>query len=170
MNTLLEGFDESRLDADEQDLLDLGTGAMGQDYSDYRHMYDLFQKAIQPALALKDSDAFLDAKHKTWDVQVMNVYVKLIQTAIKAMSELNRMRNADKMTSLLLEEHTQALSQRAARNLAVELEGISKLLAQGNTEAAKVTLHDFVRERIPEIFLEAGLAALDEVREEYGLQ
>lgn len=159
-----------RLDEDEEALSQLApvAGAMGEGYSDYRNMYDLFQRAIQPAITLQDSAAFVNAKGG-WNPEVMNVYVRLISTAIKAMSELNRMRNADRMTAALLEEQTKAVAQSAARRISVELRGVQTLLEEGSIEAAQKSLQHFLSRGLPDLLLDSSVTSLREIREEYGL-
>lgn len=145
-------------------------GAQGRNGSDYRQMYDMFLHLVNDAAAIRgDPKAFRDA-NGTYNDKVINAYSKIMSLAIKGMSELNRMRNNDKMVSKILNEHAQDLSQNVSIELGLEIKAIVEAIDHGeSSEDIAIRLKRLMYRRIPEVFLRVASETLTASRAEYGL-
>lgn len=163
-----------RLDEEEEHLrqYNLLAGVKGENTSDYRHVYDLFLKIYTDAKALRaNKTIFIDpTTHKVND-KAINAYAKLISIALKAISELNRMRNSDKLVQSVLDKHAQTMAQALTTNLAVELTRIitglqnGTMTAQKGAQALRLLLH----RRLPEFCVEARDEAYEQAKTEFKL-
>lgn len=164
--------DTDRLIEEEEELRKISpaSGATGMNASDYYNMYDLFMNVVQKAKALgEDPQAFL-SKTGVYNDKLFNAYARLMATAMKAISELNKMRNADKMAALILDEHTRELSQSVSIELGVELKRLIDSIDRGKSSPeVSAELKRLLYKRLPEIFMRAADATLASVKDEYGL-
>lgn len=161
-----------RLDEEEQALrdIDIVGGALGKNASDYTHMYSIFVSLVEHIKAIKaDPAAFFDDRQRYND-KMLNAYSKLVSTAMKALSELNRMRNADKMTAHILDRHTRDLVQLAAVDIGKELKLAIEAAESGEDGAAIAErLRRLVHRRLPEIFVKSAQETLLSSKDEFGL-
>lgn len=166
------GQDVGRLIEEEDELrrISPSEGASGKHGSDYRHTFDLFLRLYQDAATIrKDPMAFIDAKGK-YDATVINAYAKLMGLALRGMSELNKMRNNDKMVAGLLEAHTKDFAQSVAIELGAEVKAVIDAVDRGDNKAEVILqLKRLMHRKIPEIFLKSAGATLHASKEEYGL-
>lgn len=164
--------DFDRLLEEEEALRDINPheGALGLNSSDYRRMYDLFLRLFQDASALRaDPHAFLTPTGQYND-KVINAYAKLMGLAMKGMESLNKMRNTDKMVSLMLDSTAKDLSQAACVELGVEIKGIIDVIDRGATsDEVVLALKRLMYKRVPEIFLKTASITLNSTKETYGL-
>lgn len=162
-----------RLFEDEEELRRISPmdGVHGKNASDYRHMFDLFITMKEQATIIRaDPNAFLAPSGKGYNDKMINAYAKLLGLAMKAMSELNRMRNHDKMTAHILNEHTREFTQGVTVDLSLELRKAVDALKRGEDriEVAQM-LEKLLYRRIPEIFLSSASSALQTTKKEFGL-
>jgi len=160
------------LDSEEEELRKIAPsrGAFGENASDYLNMYDMFMSVIQHAKALSsDPNAFLTPQG-TYNDKIINAYKGLMGTAIKAMTELNKMRNADKMTAFILDSNTRDLVGAASVEIGMEIKKIIDGVDSGNSSDEVVLgLKRLMYQKLPKIFTEAAQESLEITKETYGL-
>jgi hypothetical protein len=161
-----------RLEEEEDALRDasVAEGAQGKNGSDYRQMYNLFLRLFNDAATIRaDPNAFMTDKGQYND-KVINAYAKLMGLAMKGMSELNRMRNNDKMVARMLNENTKDLAQSVVIELGNELKSVIEAIDTGaDSDEVVVRLKRLMYRRVPEIFLKSAGETLTATRESYGL-
>ena len=148
---------------------DARTGALGQHDSDYFRMNTLFTRLVARIEALdKDPSAFFttDSRH---DMHKLNVWTGMISSARAILADLNKMRNSDRLTASILEQHTLRLSQSLAAGLGEELRPVQAALASGDQARAQELLGEVMGQRVPALFRQAAADALDMTKTKYGL-
>ncbi len=145
-------------------------GAHGKNASDYYNMYDLFMGVVEQAKALKaDPRAFVDSRGR-YDDKIMNAYTRMIGTAIKAISELNRMRNHDRMVSHILDKQARELVQSSTIDLGLELKMLLEAIEkEEDSEDLILRVKKLMYRRLPEIFAKSAHSSLSLTKEEFGI-
>lgn len=167
------GDDVDRFVEDESSLRAISPdeGVHGENSSDYRHMYDLFLRMTRAAATLRNDPTAFVGKYG-YDDKVMNAYIKMEATALKALSELNRMRNQDRMTTVILDNHTRDISEMVAIEVGRELRlllGSLENESSVNTSELSLRLRSLLYKRLPEILITIANKSLDASKKEYGL-
>lgn len=161
-----------RILAEEEELRSVSPmeGALGQNQSDYRTMWDLYSRLFQDAVALRaDPKSFITASGQYND-KVINAYAKLMGLAMKGIESLNKMRNNDRMIAQMLNDSARDLSQQAAVELGVELSACIDMLDAGaDREDVILRLKRLKHKRLPEIFLKTAGESIRSVKESHGL-
>lgn len=174
ISSLLAATDASllRFDQEEEELRKMSPSeiALGRNSSDYFLMSDIFSNIAEHIRVIKaDPKAFFDEAGRYND-KMINAYKGLVNTAMKALSELHRMRNADKMTAHILDHHTRDLVQSAAVEIGQELKSIADAAESGEDGALIATrVRRLLHRRLPEIFVKSASTTLAESKEEFGL-
>jgi len=167
-----DSLDFGRLLEDEDELRSISPseGAYGKNGSDYRQMFAMFSRLLQDATVIRsDPKAFVDSKGN-WNEKVLGAYAKLMGLAMKGMSELNKMRNNDKMVAGLLEAHTKDFAQSIAIELGAEVKSIIEAVDRGDNKLEVILLlKRLMHRKIPEIFLRSAGSTLHASKEEFGL-
>lgn len=167
----LTGLDTARLDEEEEALRSLSPTetALGHNASDYHNMTALYRQIIERVSAMNDDPRAFVTKSGAYDVKALGVWKSLAGEARQMLQGLNAMRNSDKMTSHILEQHTREFSQAVAVNLGQALSQIIMSLDQSDRDEIKQELLRFVSQRMPAIFASAGRSTLSASKEEFGL-
>jgi hypothetical protein len=147
-------------------------GALGKEDNDYFVMWDLFRRLLRRIVAIDaDPTAFLslDGRH---DMIRLNTWAGMIDKARSALSDLNKMRNSDKLTMNILEQHTLSFSKTVASGLGDEVRVIIDELRSNSDpqfHAVADRIQDIVSERVPLLFASAGEQALEAIKKRYKL-
>lgn len=146
--------------------------ALGTNDSDYHNMADLFRRLMRRIMAL-DADplGFItpDGQHST---QRLSTWSSMVDNARRIIEGLNKMRNSDRMTISILEQHTKRYATAIAAPIAEALREIRDDLTeiddpQAQQLATKLTL--LLDQHVTDIFTEAAIKSLRESREKYKL-
>jgi hypothetical protein len=124
----------------ELERADPRVGALGERDNDYFRMWELFQRLMTRVVALdKDPTAFwtADGRH---DMHKLNVWTGMVSAARGVLSDLNKMRNSDRLTASILEQHTLKLSQSLAAGLGEQLRAVESAMPAMFRRAAEETL------------------------------
>ena len=144
-------------------------GALGKNDADYFRMNELFMRLMGRIVALdKDPTAFFteDSRH---DMHKLNVWTGMISAARGVLSDLNKMRNGDRLTASILDQHTLHLAQSLSAGLGEELRPVQAALARGDSDTASRLLSGALSERVPALFRAAVEESLDHTKTKYGL-
>lgn len=146
--------------------------ALGANDSDYHSMADLFRRLMRRISALDaDPKAFMnpDGRHS---MQKLNTWASMVNTAKSVIEGLNKMRNSDRMTVSILEQHTKRYAAAVASPLASTLRDVRDELMfiedpKAKELAQRLTL--LLSEEVSGIFTDAAKKSLGETRERYKL-
>lgn len=162
----------TRLIEEEEELRRISPtdGALGKNGSDYRNMYDLFLQVVEPAKTLRmDPKAFIN-RNGEYNDKMLGAYTRMMGTAIKALGELNKMRNNDKMIAHILDTQTRELVQAAAIEIGVYLKRVIENLDRtGDQDEAIIEIKRLMYRELPQIFIRAAASTLSSAKEEFGL-
>jgi hypothetical protein len=161
-----------RLLEDEEALRDIGfeEGAQGKNGSDYRKLYDIWLKIFEFANTIKADPQAFQFANGAYNDKMINAYSKLMGLAMKGMTDLNRMRNTDRMVARMLSENSQNLAQSVSIELGLELKAVIEAIDRGETsDEVAIRLKRIMYRKVPEIFLKSASEALTSTRESYGL-
>lgn len=159
-------------DTSELRILDPEDMAMGRDNSDYHQLVDLFRRLLRRVTALdEDPTAFrnADGSHA---FQKLNAWTSMVDNARKIIEGLNKMRNTDRMTISILEQHTKRFATEFTRPVAGELRAIGALLSTSNDPVARAAgerIAALLNEGVRDIMTGAAVRALQESKQEYKL-
>lgn len=144
-------------------------GALGRNSSDYHNMWSLFTQVVDRANAMNADPTAFVTSHGV-NEKTLNAWTKMIATAKSILSDLNRMRNTDRLVAGLLEDHTRALTQAVCAELGVEVKAIIDAIDAGEDKNdVVIMLKALMYRRIPEIFLKSASTTLVTAKEEFGL-
>lgn len=163
-----------RFEAAVEDLRtsDPDIGAHGKGDNDYFVMWDMARRLMRRIVALdNDPTAFFtqDSRH---DMHKLNVWSGMISNAKSVVEALNKMRNSDKLTISILEQHTVRYSQQVAALLSSDLKDVLTELRRVEDPAAKAIarrLSTILAKKIPEVFQAVAVSSMEEVKQRYGL-
>jgi hypothetical protein len=168
--------DEARMYMEEDEKL-LKTvaddrAALGYDFSDYKRINDLFLRLYRRIEAIDaDPTAFRNGDGEANGYKLV-MWVKLIDSARMLISDLNKMRNSDRLTLDMLHGHTKRLSIKAIDDLQAELGSVIAMLEQSDDEfalrGAKV-LEAIQQQGVISIFTSAASDTLQQSIEEFNL-
>lgn len=163
-----------RLELTEDNLRDLQKidVALGKNDSDYHNMADLFRRLMRRIAALDaDPTAFLtpDGQHSN---QRLSTWTNMINNAKSIIEGLNKMRNSDRMTVSILEQHTKRYATAIAGPIGDVIRDVRDELMQvehpkAREMASRLTL--LVDRDVTDIFTDAAVRSLRESREKYKL-
>lgn len=171
---LLESdIDLGRLEEEEEALRRVSPieGALGRNASDYHNMFTLFRQIVERANALNENpNAFMGPMGQI-NTKALDSWTKLINTARQTLQNLNSMRNADRMTSYILDRHTRDLVQAVTVELGLELKEILDMVENegGTADDVAFKIRKLMHRRLPDIFLRSATGTLQTVKQEYGL-
>ena len=168
---------EATLDRLDRDIGDLRLAdpeelALGRNDSDYHAMADLFERVRRRVNALDaDPRAFTNADG-THSFPKLSTWSSMIDNARRIIEGLNKMRNSDRMTVSILEQHTQKFASAITRPVAAELRGIRDLLATSSDPVAQHAarqLTSLLTGGVTSIMRDAAVSSLRDSREQYKL-
>lgn len=144
-------------------------GVHGTNASDYKHLYDLFLQVKESAAAIRSNPTAFATAHGYND-KVINAYTRLVSTAMKALSDLNRMRNNDRLVASMLDSHTKELAQSVTIDLARDLRELIGEVDNGLTsDETVIRLKQLLYKRLPEVLLANAQKSLTSSKREFGL-
>lgn len=163
-----------RLAGAEQDLTALRPEdiALGRNDSDYHSMADLFRRLMRRIASL-DSDpyAFVNDDGKP-SLQKLSIWSNMISGAKSIIEGLNKMRNSDRMTASILEQHTKRYATALAAPLADTIRGVRdglRTVDDPRVRALEQRLTVLLESGVGDMFTEAAASALRETKEQYKL-
>ena len=147
--------------------------ATGENDSDYHHMADLFKRVVRRIAALDaDPTAFLIEGTNKHAFQKLGIWSGMINNARQILESLNKMRNSDRMTVSILEQHTRKFALTLSAPMAQVLREIREDLTTVPDEKADYAvkrIEELLSERMPQIMTEAAAQAMRESKEQYKL-
>lgn len=159
-------------DATGMALADPEEVALGRENSDYHQLTDLLVR-LQRRIAALDADpnAFrnADGDHA---FSRLSTWSSLIDNARKIVEGLNKMRNSDRMTVAILEQHTRRFAAAFTRPVASELRAIRDDLATSSDPAAQraaARLSSLLGSGVSTIMSDAAVQSLRDSKEQYKL-
>ena len=161
----------SRLAEEEEELRKISPieGALGRNHSDYHSMWNLFTQIVDRANVMNQDPAAFVTKDG-FNEKTLSVWTKMISTAKSILEGLNKMRNNDKMMSLLLEDHTKAFTQSVCIELGVEIKRIIEDIDEGSTKDDIIlSLKRLMYKKIPHIFTKSATSTLAQAKEDFSL-
>lgn len=152
--------------ADPEDL------ALGRDNSDYHQLTALFLR-LQRRIEALDADptAFTNADG-SHSFAKLGTWASLIDGARKIVEGLNKMRNSDRMTVSILEQHTKRFATAISRPVAHELRSIQTMLehcADPNAQRAADAIAQLLNVGVTTIMTDAAVQSLRDSKETYKL-
>lgn len=171
-NSDLPFLDLERFESEENELRASSAyeGALGRNDSDYMQMWGIFMALSRRAAAMgADPSAFVNPVTGQYNLKAVEVWQRLWDTARKTISDLNKMRNQDRMTGHILDEHTRSFSEAVAAPLGAELRSIVDLLDESDPDGASRALQQLLTRGIVDIFSTAAATTLPALKAEYGL-
>ena len=163
-----------RLETDSADLrlADPEDMALGHDNSDYHQLTALFMR-LQRRITALDSDprAFINADG-SHSFQKIGTWASLIDGARRIIEGLNKMRNSDRMTVSILEQHTRRFATAFTRPVAQELRAIRDSLEASPDPAARHAaqrMTELLGTGVPTIMTDAAVQSLRDSREQFKL-
>ncbi len=93
----------------------------------------------------------------------------MIDKARSALSDLNKMRNSDKLTLSILNQHTVNFSKIVAAGIRDEMRVVLDELRRDGHDLLADRLENIVSERVPLLFATAGQQVLNDLKEKYKL-
>lgn len=160
-----------RLIEEEEELRKISPtdGALGRNASDYHQMYSLFMQIVEQAKSIRlDPKAFVTATG--YNDRMLNAYTKMVSVGMKAISELNRMRNNDRMVAYMLDKQTRDLIQSVTIDIGIELKSLIDALDRGEqSDDLAVRIKKLMYRRLPDIFLKSASSTLESAKSEFGL-
>jgi len=166
--------DETRLGQTEIELLQCSAEdlALGKNDSDYHQMADLFRRLIRRIAALDaDPTAFITAEGRH-DMQKMNIWAAMINTAKGVLADLNKMRNSDRLTISILESHTKSFTAAIAGPLADALLPLQHELSKHpdpQVQAIAGNINQLLQSGVIDIFKRAAEDSLRRSKEQFKL-
>lgn len=146
--------------------------ALGRNDSDYHNMADLFRRLLRRVAALDaDPTAFITAEGRH-DMSKLNIWAAMINTAKGVLSDLNKMRNSDRLTISILESHTKSFTAAIAGPLATALLPIHQELARHpdpNVQAVAGKVQQLLQSGVVDIFRRAADESLRKSKEQFKL-
>lgn len=159
-------------DAKEMRLHDPEEVALGRNNSDYHQLAELLQRLQRRIEALdNDPTAFVNADG-THSFTKLNTWSGLIDNARKLVEGLNKMRNSDRMTISILEQHTKRFATAISKPVAQELRLIQGLLKTSSDPAvvqARAHINALLEQGVQGIMRDAAVHSLREAKEQYKL-
>lgn len=147
--------------------------ATGENDSDYHHMADLFKRVIRRVAALDaDPTAFVIEGTNKHAFQKLSVWSGMINNARQILESLNKMRNSDRMTVSILEQHTRKFALQLSGPMAQVLREIRedlRTVPDGRGDYAVKRIEELLSERMPQLMTEAAAQAMRESKEQYKL-
>jgi len=146
--------------------------ALGKNDSDYHNMADLFRRLMRRIAALDaDPTAFVnpDGQHS---MQRLNTWSNMVSNAKSIIEGLNKMRNSDRMTVSILEQHTKRYATAIAAPIADVVRSVRDDLAfidHPKARELELRLTILLEQGVPGIFRDAAVRSLRESREKYKL-
>lgn len=147
-------------------------GALGKNDSDYHNMWDLFRRLMRRVAALDaDPTTFItdNGKH---DLAKLNIWAGIINTARGCLTDLNKMRNSDRLTVSILESHTKTFTAAVAQPLAATLLPLQEELAQHtdpNIQAIAARINDLLQVGVVDIFQRAAEDSMRRSKDQFKL-
>jgi len=143
-------------------------GALGRNDSDYFHLWDLYNRVRERVVAM-DSDplAFLGPDGEP-DRETLKVYAGLVSETRRMLETLNKMRNTDRVTAAILEQHTRSYAEALAIPLGEKLRVVLSALEK-DTHQARAVVISLLQRGLVEIFRDAALSSLASTKETYNL-
>jgi hypothetical protein len=165
LNRLETDAGELRL-ADPEDL------ALGRNNSDYHQLTALFMRLQRRIEALdQDPTAFQNADG-SHSFNKLGTWASLIDGARKIVEGLNKMRNGDRMTVSILEQHTKRFATAISRPVAQELRVIQGMLetsADPQARQAAEAISQLLNVGVSTIMTDAAVQSLRDSKEAYKL-
>lgn len=168
-----------RLNDEEASMLASGPDAIayGHNDSDYHNLAELFRRLVRRIVSLdEDPTAFLtdDGPNKQHNFQRLQIWSGMVANAKSIIEGLNKMRNSDRMTVSILENHTKRYATAVAGPLAAALRDIRvdlRQLAQHEPKAhaLEVKLGMLLDHDVGELFTSAAARSLSETGQQYKL-
>lgn len=163
-----------RLNADAAELraTDPEEMALGDNNSDYHQLTDLFMR-LQRRIAALDSDpGAFTAADGSHSFTKLRTWAALIDGARRIVEGLNKMRNSDRMTVGILEQHTRRFATEITRPVANHLRAIRNELTASSDPVAHRAVEQLtflLDEGVTNIMVNAATQALTDVKAEYKL-
>lgn len=167
--------DGTNLDAAETEMINhnLRDLALGKNDSDYHNMVELFRRLMRRIIALDaDPMAFLSEDGKNHSTNRLNTWKSMIDSAARIVSDLNRMRNQDKMTVSILENHTKKFATAVAGPIGAEIREVRDQLIDIQDPKAQqlaLRLDALLTVGVTDIFSKAATSSLRQSKEQYKL-
>jgi hypothetical protein len=173
----LPDIEESRLTRLVDDEMQLRTNtvadlALGTNDSDYHNMADLFRRLMRRIAAVDgDPTSFVNPEGEN-SLQKLNVWASMIEKAKGIIEGLNKMRNTDRMTVSILEQHTKKYATAVAGPIASIIRTVRDELLNGQDTrsqelAARLTI--LLDKDVAEILTSAAVKSMRESREQFKL-
>lgn len=154
--------------------------AYGHNDSDYHNMAELFRRLMRRVVALDDDPlAFTAADAGEGGERIHNFdrlakWSGMIANCKSIIESLNKMRNSDRMTVSILEQHTKRYATAVAQPLVTELRAIREQLAalaasNADAHALDVRLGTLLDHQVSEMFTDAAGRTLAETEKHYKL-
>jgi hypothetical protein len=145
---------------------------LGQNDSDYHNMVNLFQKLLRRIESLDADPTAFQNEDGSHGFQKLNTWSGMIANAKSILEGLSRMRNSDRMTVSILEQHTKRYAMAISgpiglilREIRDELQGVRSDKAQAlATRLTLVLDHDILQ-----LMTDAAMRSLRESKEQYKL-
>lgn len=145
-------------------------GALGRNNSDYHAMYYMHSQVLTLANQIRQDPGAMKTEEGHWNRQNIAVYDKLVSTAIKAQSELNKMRNQDRMTTHIVREHSANLLIETSAGLGREINRVVEMLQAGeDRQVVTVALKQLLSRVLPPMMTKISKEVLESTIEKFGL-
>lgn len=143
---------------------------ISNDIDDYDEMRALFCELAETMRAIRSDPNALKSPFGGYDVGMIRAMTGMIDALRKIISDVNKMKNSDRLTLAILEGHTKTMSQNLAIPLGEKIRIVlSQLESVEGADAAYDTLMSLVSGDIVEIFRNAATQAMTSSREQYNL-
>lgn len=146
--------------------------ALGLNDSDYVQMWDLFVRLMRRITALDDDPSTFRNPDGSHAFAKLNTWASLIKEARQTIEGLNKMRNADKMTIHLLEQHTHKYAVAIAEPLASELREVYteiSMILDPRARQAAARIEALLETQIPALLYKAAEEAMASSKDQYKL-
>lgn len=140
---------------------------MGRNHSDYHYLFNLFQQIIERANSMNsDPTAFVDKFG--YNEKLISAWTKMIATAKSILEALSKMRNADKMVGLMIEDHTKVFTQACCVEIGNEIKKVIEVIdTDEDRDQVVIMLKRLMYKKIPEVFLKAAVATVNQTKADY---
>lgn len=147
-----------------------GRAADTEEADEYDEMRALFVELAETMRAIRSDPNSLKSPLGGYDVSMIRAITSMVDALRKIMSDINKMKNSDRLTLAILETHTRSMSQNLAIPLGEKIRVTLAHIEDGEIDAARDSLMALVQGDIVDIFREAATQAMTSSREQYRLQ
>lgn len=169
VEAVCDRFDETSMDLRRLDPADL---ALGHNDSDYHNMADLFRRIYRRIAALdSDPEAFRTPEGKH-NFQRYRDWANMVSSAKSILEGLNKMRNTDRMTVSIIEQHTKRYATALVGPIGDVIRGVrDELFAIDHPKAQELSmrLSLLLDKDVPLIFRDAAVRTLKESKDKFKL-